>query len=106
MCVMCPLVQNYSVITLDNWHLAYCGPTRSKDHKTVDCEFWFIQQLASWICKYTSLLVSIMSIAWLHSHLLFSYFRLIFVQGKSYKIVFREWRRSRSAMLIRTQTVF
>ena len=92
MCVRCPLVQNYSVITLDNWHLAYCCPTRSKDHKTVDCECWFIQQLAS--------------IAWLHSHLLFSYFRLIFVQSKSYKVVFREWRRSRSAMLIRTQTAF
>ena len=35
---------NYSVITLDNWHLAYCDPTRSKDHKTVDCECLFIQQ--------------------------------------------------------------
>ena len=41
---MCPLVHNYSVITLDNWHLAYCDPTRSKDHKTVDCECLFIQQ--------------------------------------------------------------
>ena len=60
MFVMCPLVHNYSVITLDNWYLAYCGPTRSKDHKTVDCECLFIQQLAS--------------IAWLHSHLLFFYF--------------------------------
>ena len=28
MFVMCPLVQTYSVITLDNWYLAYCGPTR------------------------------------------------------------------------------
>ena len=28
----------YSVITLDNWHLAYCDPTWCKDHKTVDCE--------------------------------------------------------------------
>ena len=28
MFVMYPLVHNYSVITLDNWHLAYCGPTR------------------------------------------------------------------------------
>ena len=44
MFVMCPLVHNYSVITLDNWFLAYCGPTRSKDHKTVDCECLFIQQ--------------------------------------------------------------
>ena len=33
MFVMCPLVHNYSVITLDNWHLAYCGPTQSKDSK-------------------------------------------------------------------------
>ena len=69
MFVMCPLVHYYSVITLDNWYLAYCDPTRSKrsiTHKKVD----FIQQLTS--------------IAWLHSHLLFSYFRLIFVQGKSY----------------------
>ena len=78
---MCPLVHNYSVITLDNWHLVYCGPTRSKDHKTldhktVDCECLFIQQLAS--------------IAWLHSHFLFSYFRLIFGQGKSCKILFRK----------------
>ena len=56
MFVMCPLVHNYSVITLDNWYSAYCGPTRSKDHKTVDCECLFA------------------SIAWLHSHLLFSYF--------------------------------
>ena len=69
MFVMCLLVHNFSVITLDNWHLAYCGPTRSKDHKTVYCESLFIQQLAS--------------IAWLHSHLLFSYLRLIIVQGKS-----------------------
>ena len=38
MCFMCPLVHNYSVITLDNW------PTRSKDHKAVDCECLFIQQ--------------------------------------------------------------
>ena len=30
MFAMCPLVHNYSVITLDNWHLAYCDPTRSK----------------------------------------------------------------------------
>ena len=44
MLVMCPLVNNYSVIILDNWHLAYCDPTRSKDHKTVDCECLFIQQ--------------------------------------------------------------
>ena len=51
---------SYSVITLQNWYLAYCGPTRSRDHKTVDCECLFIQQLAS--------------ITWLHSHLLFSYF--------------------------------
>ena len=57
MFVMCPLVHNYSVITLDNWHLAYCGPTRSKEHKTVDCECLFIQKFAS--------------IAWLYSHLLF-----------------------------------
>ena len=88
--VMCPLAHNYSVITLDNWHLVYCGPTRSKDHKTVGCECLFIQQLAS--------------IAWLHSHLLFSYFGLIFGQGKSFKVSFRKRRRSRSAMLIRTQT--
>ena len=90
MFVMCPLVQNYSVITLDNWYLAYCGLARSKDHKTVDCECLVIQQLAS--------------IAWLHSHLLFSYFCLICVQGKSYKVLFRKRRRSRSAVLIRTQT--
>ena len=42
MFVMCPLVHNYSVITLDNWHLANCGPTQSKDHKTVDCDFFYI----------------------------------------------------------------
>ena len=30
MFVMCPLVHNYSVIILDNWHLAYCDNTRSK----------------------------------------------------------------------------
>ena len=36
MFVMCPLGHNYSVITQDNWHLAYCDPKRSKDHKTVD----------------------------------------------------------------------
>ena len=42
MFVMCPLVHIYSVITLDNWHLANCGPTQSKDHKTVDCEFFYI----------------------------------------------------------------
>ena len=65
MLVICPLVHYYSVITLDNLHLAYCGPTRSKEHETVGCECLFIQQLAS--------------IEWLHSHLLFSYFRLIFV---------------------------
>ena len=47
MLVMWPLVHNISVITLDNWHLAYCGPTRSKDHKMLDCECLFIQQLAS-----------------------------------------------------------
>ena len=47
MFVMCPLVHNYSLMTLDNWYLAYCGPTRSKDHKTVDCECLFIQQSAS-----------------------------------------------------------
>ena len=58
MIVMCPLVHNYPVITLDNWYLAHCYPTRSKDYKTVDREA---------------------SIAWVHSHLLFSYFRLIFV---------------------------
>ena len=90
MFVMCPLVHNHSVFTLDNWHLAYCDPTRSKDNKTVDFECLFIQQLAS--------------IAWLHSHLLFSYFILIFVQGKSYKVLFRKRRRSRSALLIKTQT--
>ena len=60
MFVMCPLVHTYSVITLDNWYLAYFGPTRSKDHRTVDCECLFIQQLAS--------------IAWLHSHLCFLIF--------------------------------
>ena len=76
MFVMCPLVHNYSVITLDNWHLAYCGPTQSTDHKTVDCEYLFIQQLAF--------------IAWFHSHFLFSYFRLIFVQGESYKVILRK----------------
>ena len=38
MFVMCPLVHNYSVIILDNWHLANCYPTQSNDHKTVDCE--------------------------------------------------------------------
>ena len=67
MFVMCPLVHNYSVITLDNWHLANCGPTQSNDHKTVDCDFFYIyiQQSAP--------------NAWVHSHLLFSYFRLIFV---------------------------
>ena len=90
MFVMCPLVHNHSVITLNIWHLAYCGPTRSKEHKTVGCECLFVQQLAS--------------IAWLHSHLLFSYFRLIFDQDKSNKVLFRKRRRSRSAMLIRTQT--
>ena len=36
MFVKCPLVHNYSVITLDNWHLAYCDPSWSNDHKTVD----------------------------------------------------------------------
>ena len=90
MFVMCTLVPNYSVITLDNWHLVYCDPTRSKDHKTVDWECLFIQQLAS--------------ITWLHSHLLLSYFRLIFVQGKSYKVLFKKERRSRSTMRIKTQT--
>ena len=90
MFAMCPLVHNYSVITLDNWHLAHCDPTRSQDHKTVECECLFIQQLAL--------------IAWLHSHLLLSHFRLIFVQGKSYKVLFRKRRRSRSSMLIRTQS--
>ena len=90
MFVMCPLVHNYPAITLDKWHLAYCGPTRSKEHKTVGCNCLFIQQLAS--------------IAWLHSHLLFSYVKLLFVQGKSYKVLFRKRQRSRSAMLIRTQT--
>ena len=58
--------------------------------KTVDCEYLFIQQLAS--------------IAWIHSHRLFSYFILIFVRDKSYKALFRKQRSSRSAMLIRTQT--
>ena len=67
MFVMCPLVHNYSLITLDNWHLAYCSPTRTKDHKTVDCECLYIQQLAS--------------TALLHRHLLFSYFRLIILQS-------------------------
>ena len=38
MFVVCPLVHNYSIITLDNWHLAYCHPAWSKDNKTVDCE--------------------------------------------------------------------
>ena len=38
MFAICPPVHNYPVITLDNWHLAYCDPTRSTDHKTVDCE--------------------------------------------------------------------
>ena len=38
MFAMCPLFHNYSVITLNNWHLTYYDPTRSKDHKTVDCE--------------------------------------------------------------------
>ena len=74
MCVMCPLVHIYSIITFDNWYLANCDPTRSKDHKTVDCECLCMLQLAP--------------IAWLHSHLLFSYVRLIFVQGKSYKVLF------------------
>ena len=32
MFVTCPLAHNYSVITLDNLHLVYCGPTQSKDH--------------------------------------------------------------------------
>ena len=41
---MCPLVHNLLCNSLDNWHLAYCDPTRSKDHKTVDCECLFIQQ--------------------------------------------------------------
>ena len=44
MFVMCPLGHNYSVITQDNWHLAYCDPTRSKDHETVDHECLFIHQ--------------------------------------------------------------
>ena len=44
MFVKCPLVHNYSVISLDSWHLAYCDPTPSKDHKTVDHECLFIQQ--------------------------------------------------------------
>ena len=67
--VMCPLVHNYSVITLDNWlTVVLHGPKITKqDHKTVDCECLFIQQFAS--------------IAWLHSHFLFSYFRFIFVQS-------------------------
>ena len=90
MYVMCPLVHSYSVITLDNRHLANCDPTRSKDHKTVKFECLFMQQLAP--------------IAWLYSHLLFSDFRLIFVQVKSYKVLFRKRRRSRSDMLIRTKT--
>ena len=67
MFVMCPLVHNYSVINLANWYLAYCGPTWSKDHKTVDCECLSIQQLAS--------------IGWLHSHLLFSYFLINICTG-------------------------
>ena len=41
MFAMCPLVHNYSVITLDNWYLAFCDPTRSKYHKTVDCKCLF-----------------------------------------------------------------
>ena len=90
MFVLCPLVHNYSVFTLNNWHLAYCDLTQSKDYKTVDFKCLFIQQLAS--------------IAWLHSHLLFSYFILIFVQGKSDKVLFRKRQRSRSALLIKTQT--
>ena len=44
MFVMCPLVHNYSVFSLDSWHLAYCDPTWSKDHKTVDYECLFIQR--------------------------------------------------------------
>ena len=44
MFVMCPLVHNYYVISLDSWHLAYCDPTWSKDHKTVDYECLFIQR--------------------------------------------------------------
>ena len=44
MFVMRPLVHNYSVIALDNWHLAHYDPTRSKDHKTVNRECLFIQQ--------------------------------------------------------------
>ena len=67
MFVMYPLVHNYSVITLDNWYLAYCGPTRSKDHKTVDCECLFIQQLAS--------------IPWLDSHLCFFLFLINICSG-------------------------
>ena len=38
MFVICQLVHNYSVITLDNWHLPYCGPTWSKDQ--VDCDVY------------------------------------------------------------------
>ena len=38
MFAMCPLVHNYSVITLDNLHLAYFDPTQSKDYKRVGCE--------------------------------------------------------------------
>ena len=46
MFVRCPLVHNYSVITQDNWHrIAHADPTRSIDHKMVDCECLFIQQL-------------------------------------------------------------
>ena len=44
MSVICPLVHKYFVITQANWHLAYCDPTRSKDHKTVDRECLLIQQ--------------------------------------------------------------
>ena len=44
MFVMCPLVHNYSVFTLGNLYLAYCNPTWSKYHITVDCECLFIQQ--------------------------------------------------------------
>ena len=31
MFVMCQLVHNYSVITLDNLHLAYCDPGRDSN---------------------------------------------------------------------------
>ena len=68
MFVMHPLVHNYSVITLDNWHLAYCDRTQSKDHKTVDRECFF----------YTAISINCMDVFLL---------RLIFVWDK---VLFRK----------------